>query len=235
MRVAVHKLTGMVFALKCIKKSVVREEGIVEQLTKEIKIQSFLNQPNIAKLYSVFDDSENVYLLQELCCEGNMYHFLQKKGSLSEKEAKFYLLSICEAIAEMHSFNIMHRDLKPENIVLSYGMAKICDFGWSTQIKDSMRETFCGTPLYVSPELLKGNCYDEKIDLWSVGILGYEMLTGKIPFDIKTEKDLSQIVTAKVVYPSNLSSEAVSFLESLLERDPNRRTNIRELLCHPFL
>ena len=67
---------------------------------------------------------------------------------------------------------------------MCFGMAKICDFGWSTSIKSTMRETFCGTPLYVSPELLSGNSYDEKIDMWSIGILGYEMMTGSIPFRI---------------------------------------------------
>ena len=65
-------------------------------------------------------------------------------------------------------------------------MTKICDFGWSTEYKDVMRETFCGTPLYVSPELLSGNCYDEKVDLWAIGVLTFEMLTGRIPFEIKS-------------------------------------------------
>ena len=73
----------------------------------------------------------------------------------------------------MHRFQIIHRDLKPENIVLCYNMPKICDFGWSTWLNDSMRETFCGTPLYVSPELLSGQLYDEKVDLWAIGILGF--------------------------------------------------------------
>lgn len=68
--------------------------------------------------------------------------------------------SICEGLSELHAHKIIHRDLKPENIVINYGMAKICDFGWSTENVDSLRETFCGTPLYVSPELLSGSSYD---------------------------------------------------------------------------
>jgi serine/threonine protein kinase len=96
------------------------------------------------------------------------------------------LKEVCEGVSELHENNIVHRDIKPENIVMCYGMAKICDFGWAAQVKYSMRETFCGTPLYVSPELLKGRLYDEKVDIWAVGILGYEMITGTIPFRIKS-------------------------------------------------
>ena len=96
---------------------------------------------------------------------------------------------------------------------MCYGMAKICDFGWSTEVKDSMRETFCGTPLYVSPELLSGQLYDEKVDLWAIGILGYEMMTGSIPFSIKTEKDLAKIIESKIIFPKWMSKESLSFLQ----------------------
>lgn len=86
-----------------------------------------------------------------------------------------------------------------------------------------MRETFCGTPLYVSPELLSGNLYDEKIDMWSIGILGYEMMTGSIPFRIKSEKDLMKIVEKEIVFPKWMSPKAISFLKDLLEKDPTKR------------
>ena len=85
--------------------------------------------------------------------------------------------------------------------MLSYGMPKICDFGWSTDLKNSLRETFCGTPLYLSPELLKGELYDEKVDQWAIGVLAYEMLTGSIPFSIRSEWDLKKIVNSKIQYP----------------------------------
>lgn len=87
----------------------------------------------------------------------------------------------CRALDYMHENEIIHRDLKPENIIYQCGLVKICDFGWSIST-NIMRGTFCGTPLYVSPELLKRKNYNNKIDVWSVGILTYELLFGKVPF-----------------------------------------------------
>ena len=101
-------------------------------MVKEIKIQSFLSHSHIIKLYSVFDDRENIYLLLELCSEGNLYQHMQKKLKIPEEEASAILKSVCEAVSELHMYQIVHRDIKPENIVMCYGMAKICDFGWST-------------------------------------------------------------------------------------------------------
>ena len=150
----------MIFSLKIIPKEIIKQENLVDQVVKEIKIQSFLNHSHIIKLYSVFDDKDHIYLLLELCSEGNLYQLMQKKLKVSEEEASTILKSVCEAVGELHHHQIVHRDIKPENIVMCYGMAKICDFGWSTEVKDSMRETFCGTPLYVSPELLSGQLYD---------------------------------------------------------------------------
>lgn len=142
---------------------------------------------------------------------------------------------MCEAVGELHLYQIVHRDIKPENIVMCYGMAKICDFGWSTEIKDQMRQTFCGTPLYVSPELLSGQLYDEKVDLWAVGMLGFEMITGSIPFSIKSERDLVKIIESKIVFPKWMGAEAVNFLKMLLEKDPQKRKGMEELIEHPFL
>ena len=141
----------MVFSLKIIKKSTIIDHNIVEQFIREIKIQTFTYHSHIVKLYSVFDDSQNVYLLLEFCYQGNLYQYLQAKHKLPENEAAEVLYSLCSAVGELHSNQIIHRDIKPQNIVLCFGMAKICDFGWSTTINKSMRETVCGTPLYICP------------------------------------------------------------------------------------
>lgn len=105
----------------------------------EIKLQIFLNHSNIVKLYTIFNDRLYVYLVLEACTEGNLYQFMQNKGKIPEEETSLILKSVCQAVAELHQYQIIHRDLKPENIVLCYGMPKICDFGWSAHLQNSMR------------------------------------------------------------------------------------------------
>lgn len=102
----------------------------------------------------------------------------------------------------MHKHKILHRDIKPENVVLIHvleivtqGNVKLCDFGWAVHKKEELRSTFCGTPLYLSPELLQGERYDEKVDLWAIGILAYELCLGCSPFDINEQEDLLRIVS----------------------------------------
>jgi len=189
-----HKLTGFVCALKIIPKEMVKEENIINQLIRELKIQSCLDHPNIIKLFGFFDDEKNVYLLLELGSSGQLYRVLKEKVKFSEEASSYIVKQICEAIRYLHTFRIIHRDIKPENIVIQHvqhsiiqGIAKMCDFGWAVCRGLELRSTFCGTPLYVSPEILKGEHYDERIDLWSIGILCYELLVGDIPFEITRE------------------------------------------------
>lgn len=120
----------------------------------------------------------------ELSTEGQLYEVLKTKKRLEEKQAAVVLKQLCEAIKHMQSHKVMHRDIKPENVVIDNGFVKLCDFGWAVCKGNSLRSTFCGTPLYVSPEVLKGELYDEKSDLWSLGMLAYEMLVGELPFKI---------------------------------------------------
>lgn len=152
----------------------------------------------------------------ELCYSGQLYSFLKKKRKLPEDLTKIILKDTLKALDYMHEREIIHRDLKPENIIfhnvvnyLFKGMIKICDFGWSIS-STTMRETFCGTPLYVSPELLKRKNYNNKIDVWSIGILTYELLFGRVPFDIATERDFIKIVEDEIKFSKStqISDEA---------------------------
>lgn len=120
---------------------------------------------------------------------------------------------------------------------LTQNVIKLCDFGWSVYQDNKLRTTFCGTPLYVCPEILKGKEYDEKIDIWSLGIMMYEMLVGENPFKITREEELIKIVKDEIAIPSYVfvSREARDFLDKCLKKNPNDRVNIKELLNHDFL
>ena len=101
---------------------------------------------------------------------------------------------ICEGLYALHLNDVIHRDLKPENVMLSLGLPKITDFGWAVYSPKDRRDTFCGTPLYISPELLMGGNYDQQVDIWALGVMMYEFVTGRIPFRIDENKKLFEIV-----------------------------------------
>lgn len=126
---------------------------MVAQLTQEIKIQAFLNHPNIVQLYSVASDEQNIYLVLEYMEGGTLFDYMNVKEVLPEPEAVVFLREIGQALKEIHDKDIAHRDLKPENIVMSYGFSKLCDFGWAARVQGA-RRTFCGTKEYVPPEIL---------------------------------------------------------------------------------
>ena len=156
---------------------------MIEQLVREIKIQSCLSHPNIVKIYGFFDDLLHFYIVMECALDHRLSDLLEK-NRLQEYEASVIFYQLCAAVSQMHSLSIIHRDLKPENIMLHEGVIKVCDFGWSVCLGSQLRSTFCGTPLYLSPEIVMGNSYDESVDVWTLGIILYEMVIGGSPFGI---------------------------------------------------
>ena len=141
---------------------------------------------------------------------------------------------------------IIHRDIKPENILFCDDHLKIADFGWSN-LKDRVRTTFCGTPEYLAPEMLMEKGHNEKLDVWTLGVLLYEMLVGYSPFtpsmdgadkskskEEMYEKLKANIVNCKVSYPEFLSQDSLDLLKKLMVRKPNDRLSCHEALRHPF-
>lgn len=199
--IARDKKLNFIVALKIMKKSALQQPNAQEQILREIKIQSYLNHPNILKLYGFFDDEEKIYLILEYAPWGELYSSLKKQENkcFTEKEAANYIKQVAEALVYMHSKDVIHRDIKPENLLNSFvfilnklcdyfkGTIKICDFGWAVYAPNLLRETFCGTPDYVPPEMIKGDSYDQTVDIWSLGILCYEFLNGKPPFETKSQ------------------------------------------------
>ena len=158
---------------------------MVEQLGKEIRLHSKLDHPNIVRLYGVFQTTEEVYMVMEYMNGGTLFDCLNEIPVLPIKMAVEYLRDVITALTYLHSMHIAHRDIKPENIVIcSEGVAKLCDFGWSNFFNDDRsRMTYCGTFDYAPPEMLQRKNYDSSIDIWCIGVLTYELLTGRVPFE----------------------------------------------------
>lgn len=156
---------------------------MMDQFVKEIRLHSCLDHPNIVKFFGVFDEGNNIYLVMEYLNGGTLFDCLNEVSCLGVKETVEYVKDIIEALTYMHEKSIAHRDIKPENIVISSeGVAKLCDFGWSAVVETS-RKTYCGTFDYAPPEILERKNYDTSVDIWCIGVLTYELLTGRVPFE----------------------------------------------------
>ncbi|KFM78735.1 Aurora kinase A-A, partial [Stegodyphus mimosarum] len=179
-----ERKSKFVVALKVLFKSQLQSHGVEHQLRREIEIQSHLRHPNILRLYGYFYDESRVYLVLEYAPGGELYKVLQQCKRFDEKTAATYMAKISQALKYCHSKKIIHRDIKPENLLLGVnGELKIADFGWSVHAPSSRRTTMCGTLDYLAPEMLDNKTYDEKVDLWCLGVLCYEFLVGKPPFE----------------------------------------------------
>jgi serine/threonine protein kinase len=175
------KKDGCLYAVKALKKSKLKEEKHIEHTQTERKIMEFVSHPFIVSLKFAFQTEKKLYFVMDCYEGGELFYHLRNKGRFSENQAKFYMAQITLAIEFLHGKKIIYRDLKPENIVLdSRGYIKITDFGLAKEnISDeSLTQTFCGTPEYLAPEIIRGDKYGKGVDLWCMGILLFEILYG---------------------------------------------------------
>ena len=233
-----HKLTGNLYAIKMISKQKILQKNMLEQLKRELRIMYSLNHKYIIKLYNHFEDSKNFYLILELAEGGSLFSRLNKVRSFDERTAAQYMREVSLAVQYLHTREpaIIHRDIKPENIFLDReGCVKLGDFGWSG-LYDNVRSTYCGTLDYLAPEMINRSGHDTRLDLWNLGVLLFEILTGKAPFESKTQDELfEKISKLKVGFPRNFPSTAKDLVKSLLKTDPKARISIPELLEHPWM
>lgn len=160
-----------------------------------------------------------------------------EKKQFTEAQTALYIKQIAEALKYCHAKNIIHRDIKPENLLLGHsGEIKIADFGWSVHAPSSRRNTLCGTLDYLPPEMIEGVTYTEKVDLWSLGVLCYEFLIGKAPFEMPAYSEtLNKISKASYSIPEGIPSSAKELITNLLVIDAEKRWNLDQILNHPWI
>ncbi|KAI8145046.1 kinase-like protein [Fennellomyces sp. T-0311] len=235
-----EKQSGFVVALKVLYKEALAKSRVERQLRREVEIQGNLRHPNILRLYGYFHDETRVYLILELAAKGELYKELQAQGSFPEEVAAQYIAQMANALLYLHSKRVIHRDIKPENLLLGLkGELKIGDFGWSvkTGVTESRRSTLCGTLDYLPPEIVQGRSHTEKVDLWSLGILLYEMLCGKPPFEEEDsyETTYKRIISVDLRIPSYVSKDAADLIRNLLVYKSADRLPLRSVVLHPFI
>lgn len=216
-----ERTSGFICALKVLHKHELQQGGGVEkQVRREIEIQSNLRHPNILQLYGHFHDSKRVFLILEFAGKGELYKHLRRENRFPEWKAAQYIAQMASALRYLHRKHVIHRDIKPENILVGiHGEIKLSDFGWSVHAPNNRRKTMCGTLDYLPPEMVKpgssDNYYNEKVDLWSLGVLTYEFLVGEAPFEDTPVMTHRRIARADMSIPSFVSPEARDLIKKV--------------------
>ncbi|XP_055615418.1 uncharacterized protein LOC129761704 [Toxorhynchites rutilus septentrionalis] len=236
-----HRETSRYYAVKVLRKNVIAREKQITHTTNEINVLKKINHPFLVALKASFQTMDRIYFVMEYVCGGELYFHLRKDLFFTEERAKFYGAEITLAIEYLHSLKIIYRDLKLENLLLDkHGHIKIVDFGLSKEQDGKTPNSFCGTPEYLAPEVLLNEAYGPAVDWWGVGVLMYEMMYGKLPFNNSNQSTLfTLIVTAQAHFPPFLSPNARDLLRQLLTKYPDHRlgcgpTGAKEILDHTF-
>jgi len=234
---------GSNYAVKIITKSNLTEED-EETIRNEVDILESLNHRYIIELISAYDDPDDYFLVVELICGGELFTRMASRPTFTEKEAIDVTKTLLTAVAYLHGKNIAHRDLKPENILLrdeeKESDLNLVDFGMAARVTGPCSlKTRCGTPLFIAPEIVIGNPYGTKADMWSLGVIIYTLLCGYEPFGGPKSILLHRIVSGKFRFHSEhwsgISFEAKNFIKSLIEVNPDARSSANEALQHEWI
>ena len=237
-----HKITQAKYAIKCIDK---RNKVNIEEkpyFRREIEIMYRVHHPNVVKLFGHFEDNKYCYFIMEYIPGGNVYNLVPKNGikTVPTKTIVSIMKDVISAVYFLHHMSppIIHRDIKPENVVLDQNMrAKLTDFGWSNYMQGDMkRTTVCGTPVYLAPEIINNRGHDEKVDIWCIGVLLFELLTGISPFqgnDVQTIK--YNINRLNIAWQRDMDRDAVDLIRRILKYNPEERISLEQMLLHPFI
>ena len=236
-----HKTTKAKYAIKAIDKRNKSNQNEKPYFRREIEVMYKIHHPNVVKLYGHFEDNNYCYFIMEYIAKGNIYQLIphDNKKRLNAKIVASLMKDVISSVYYLHHMKpiIIHRDIKPENVLLGDNLvAKLTDFGWSNYMQeDEKRQTVCGTPIYLAPEIIKEDGHDEKVDIWCIGVLLFELITGNVPFqgnDIDTLKE--NILHLRISWPKDINIDAKNLIKKILKLDPNSRISLEEMLKHPF-
>ncbi|NXM62636.1 HUNK kinase, partial [Illadopsis cleaveri] len=240
-----HIPTGEEVAIKVIDKRKARQAYYVSKnMKRELQIHQMIKHPNTVQLYETLGTDNSYYMVMELCLSGDLLDRIYDKKRLVEQEVRRYTRQILSAVDHLHCQGIVHRDLKIENFLLDENNnIKITDFGLSNTarfegLSQELLHTQCGSSAYPAPELLAHKKYGPKVDVWSIGVSMFAMLTGTLPFTVErfNIKQLYQkmLIGETSPIPSDISP-AVHFMQSLLEPDPAKRPGVKEAIKDKWL
>ncbi|XP_022118207.1 aurora kinase B [Pieris rapae] len=231
-----EKKTGLIVAIKTLFKSQIIHSRCEQQVLREIEIQSHLKHPNILRLLTWFHDERRIYLVVEYASGGELYRHLTNapNGRFPQHKAARYIYQVADAVDYCHRHHVIHRDIKPENILVSYrGDLKLADFGWSVHAPSEKRKTMCGTLDYLPPEMIKRQVYNVSVDHWCIGVLLYEFLVGKPPFESDgQDQTYAKILAVDMKFPAHVPDGARDLICKLLRQSGNERLSLEGVKSH---
>ena len=243
-----------IYAIKHMQKNkLLKLLCTLKGIYQEIDIQSRIDHENIIKILYTYEDKESFNLVMEYASNGNLFHYIRKNKGLSESQAFQLFIQVVNAVYFLHINDLIHRDIKPENILLfdnnnnqkkddnnNNFLVKLCDFGWCVKLDGESRNTFCGTTEYMSPELIEHKIYSKEIDVWSLGVLLYEMIHGYSPFRPKkakfNEKEVFENIRRhNLQFGNNISDRCKQLINNLLAFNRNKRYKIEDIYNSEFV
>ncbi|XP_068689497.1 MAP/microtubule affinity-regulating kinase 3-like isoform X3 [Montipora foliosa] len=237
-KLAKHVPTGKEVAIKIIDKTQLNPSSL-QKLFREVRIMKFLDHPNIVKLYEVIETDKTLYLVMEYASGGEVFDYLVAHGRMKEKEARSKFRQIVSAVQYCHQKHVIHRDLKAENLLLDGDMnIKIADFGFSNEFTPGNKlDTFCGSPPYAAPELFQGKKYDgPEVDVWSLGVILYTLVSGSLPFDGQNLKELRErVLRGKYRIPFYMSTDCENLLKRFLVLNPTKRSRLEQIMSDKWM
>ena len=238
---AQHKITQGIYAIKEIDKTNKQNDYTAPYFRREIEIMYKIKHPNIVKLFGHFEEGNFCYFIMEYIPKGNLYNAMikQKSQCFDSGRVATIMKDLISAVYYIHNMSppIVHRDIKPENLLVTDdGRIKLTDFGWSNYVEYfNIRSTFCGTPYYLAPEIIKKIGHNISVDIWCIGALIFEFLTGKCPFSGQSDNEIFEnVLKNKIDWPKDINLEAKNLISKILKNDPKERISLQEMLKHPF-
>ncbi|KAK8730603.1 hypothetical protein OTU49_007832 [Cherax quadricarinatus] len=245
--------TNQEYAVKVCEKQLIIREKKVQQITRERDVMNLLNSnqnpkaPFFVKLSYAFQGEHKLYFVMTYCKNGELLNLIQRVGNFDRECARFYTAELVRALEHLHSLNIIHRDLKPENILLDECMhIKITDFGCAKILTEGEAESvdggigrkgsFVGTAQYVSPEMLESKTCGRASDLWALGCIVYQMVSGLPPFRSKSEYYIFQkILKLHYEFPDGFCEEAKDLVQKLLVVEADQRLGAQDREGYPSI
>ena len=230
------------YAIKHLDKMILcKSIHTIKRIYDEINIQSRIHHQNIVRLLNVKENDKSIYLIMEYANTGSLFKYIRDKQCLSEEESFKFFSQIINAIYFLHKNDFIHRDIKPENILIfDNKVCKLCDFGCCVELNGKQRSTYCGTTEYMSPEIVNKMEYSKEIDIWSLGILLYEMIHGYSPFNpnneyYNTKEVIDKIKIHDLHFDINISKECKDLICHLLDKNAKNRYKIEDLFNSDFI
>ncbi|KAJ6755836.1 SERINE/THREONINE-PROTEIN KINASE ATG1B [Salix purpurea] len=239
-----HRVHGTEVAIKEIATNRLNKK-LQDSLLSEIYYLKSINHPNIIRLHDIIKVPGRIHIVLEYCKGGDLSMYIQRHGRVPEATANHFMQQLAAGLQILRDNNLIHRDLKPQNLLLSTSdnnaVLKIADFGFARSLQpQGLAETLCGSPLYMAPEIMQLQKYDAKADLWSVGAILFQLVTGKTPYTGNTQMELLQniVKSTQLQFPldnKDLSSNCTDLCQKLLRCSPVERLTFEEFFNHPFL